>query len=96
MSHFPESLADRYRRFKYRHFAPNMDHYETLATHGQAPEIMVVSCCDSRVAPNLITATQPGELFIVRNIGALVPPASSESGNDEGAAIEMILELGGG
>jgi carbonic anhydrase len=49
MTNFPEHLADRFRRFKYRHFAPNLDHYEKLATFGQHPDVMVVSCCDSRV-----------------------------------------------
>ncbi len=90
MSHFPESLADRYRRFKYRHFAPNMDHYETLATHGQAPEIMVVSCCDSRVDPETIFSAMPGELFVVRNVANLVPPYET-SGKYHGvsAALEF-------
>ena len=46
---FPEHLADRFRRFKFRHFAPNQDQYEKLAGVGQAPDVMVVSCCDSRV-----------------------------------------------
>lgn len=90
MSHFPESLADRYRRFKYRHFAPNMDHYETLATHGQSPEVMVVSCCDSRVDPETIFSAMPGELFVVRNVANLVPPYET-SGKYHGvsAALEF-------
>ena len=74
MSHFPEHLADRYRRFKFRHFAPNMDHYADLATHGQNPEVMIVSCCDSRVDPETIFSAMPGELFVVRNVANLVPP----------------------
>jgi carbonic anhydrase len=74
MSLFPESLADRYRRFKYRHFAPNQDQFEALATQGQSPEIMVVSCCDSRVDPETIFSAMPGELFVVRNVANLVPP----------------------
>ncbi len=74
MSLLPESLADRYRRFKYRHFAPNLDQYEALATHGQSPEIMVISCCDSRVDPETIFSAMPGELFVVRNVANLVPP----------------------
>ena len=43
MTYFPETLVDRYKRFKFRHFAPNQDHYETLASEGQSPEIMIVS-----------------------------------------------------
>ena len=74
MTHFPEHLADRFRRFKYRHFAPNLDHYEELATYGQHPDVMVVSCCDSRVDPETIFSAMPGELFVVRNVANLVPP----------------------
>ncbi len=74
MSNFPEHLADRFRRFKFRHFAPNLDHYEELATHGQHPDVMVVSCCDSRVDPETLFSAMPGELFVVRNVGNLVPP----------------------
>ena len=74
MSHFPDHLADRFRRFKFRHFAPNQDHYEELATYGQNPDTMVISCCDSRVDPETIFNAMPGELFVVRNVANLVPP----------------------
>ncbi len=74
MTHFPELLADRFRRFKFRHFAPNQDRYEELANNGQNPEVMIVSCCDSRVDPETIFGAMPGELFVVRNVANLVPP----------------------
>lgn len=74
MSSFPKSLTDRYRRFRHRHFVPNADHYEELATYGQNPETMIVSCSDSRVDPETIFSAMPGELFIVRNVANLVPP----------------------
>lgn len=74
MSSFPETLADRFRRFKHRHFVPNADHYEELATFGQSPDTMVISCCDSRVDPETIFSALPGELFVVRNVANLVPP----------------------
>ena len=74
MSSFPEVLTDRFRRFKHRHFVPNADQYEELATYGQDPEVMVISCCDSRVDPETIFTAMPGELFVVRNVAALVPP----------------------
>ena len=74
MTHFPEVLADRFRRFKFRHFAPNQDRYEELANNGQNPEVMIVSCCDSRVDPETIFGAMPGELFVVRNVANLVPP----------------------
>jgi carbonic anhydrase len=74
MSPFPECLVDRFHRFKFRHFAPNVDRYGELAEHGQQPETMIVSCCDSRVDPETIFSAMPGELFVVRNVANLVPP----------------------
>lgn len=74
MPHLPATLVDRYRRFKIRNFAPNQDTYEELAIAGQSPEVMVVSCCDSRVDPETIFSALPGELFVVRNVANLIPP----------------------
>ena len=74
MSSFPENLTDRFRRFKHRHFVPNADQYEELARYGQTPEVMVISCCDSRVDPETIFSAMPGELFVMRNVANLVPP----------------------
>jgi carbonic anhydrase len=90
MSYFPENLTDRYRRFKHRNFAPNQDHYEQLATDGQSPQVMLVSCCDSRVDPETIFQAMPGELFVVRNVANLVPPYET-SGTYHGvsAALEF-------
>ena len=74
MTHFPDALTDRYHRFKFRHFTPNAEHYEQLASYGQNPEVMIVSCCDSRCDPETIFSAMPGELFVVRNVANLVPP----------------------
>lgn len=92
MSAFPETLADRYRRFKHRIFYPNAEDYEELATHGQSPDTMLISCCDSRVLPETIFNALPGELFVVRNVANLVPPYET-SGQFHGvsAAIEFAV-----
>ncbi len=92
MSSFPELLADRYRRFKFRNYAPNADHYEELATHGQNPDTMIISCCDSRVDPETIFNAMPGELFVLRNVANLVPPFET-GGKFHGvsAAIEFAI-----
>lgn len=74
MTLLPDHLVDRYRRFKVRQFSANQEHYEELASFGQSPEIMVISCCDSRVDPETIFSALPGELFVVRNVANLVPP----------------------
>jgi carbonic anhydrase len=90
MTLLPDHLADRYRRFRFRHYAPNQSRYEELADRGQAPEVMVVSCCDSRVDPETIFSAMPGELFVVRNVANLVPPFET-SGKYHGvsAALEF-------
>jgi len=92
MSSFPEALADRFRRFKHRHFVPNAEQYEELATYGQNPEVMLISCCDSRVDPETIFSAMPGELFVVRNVANLVPPYET-AGNYHGvsSAIEFAV-----
>ena len=78
MKQFPEHLADRFRRFKHRHFAPNQDHSEKLAAEGQNPDVMIVSCSDSRVDPETLFSAMPGELFVVRNVANLVPPFETQ------------------
>lgn len=62
--------------------------------HGQNPEACLITCVDSRIVPNLITNTEPGELFIVRNVGNVIP-CYGTSNNGELAAVEYaIMELG--
>jgi carbonic anhydrase len=65
----------------------------TELADGQEPHTLFLTCADSRVPPKLITGAQPGELFVVRNIGALIPPSSVEAGNDEGAAVEYAVKV---
>ncbi|HEY7669622.1 MAG TPA: carbonic anhydrase [Hyphomicrobium sp.] len=92
MTPFPEQLTDRYRRFKHRHFEPNIEQYEELAAYGQSPEVMIVSCCDSRVDPETIFSAMPGELFVMRNVANLIPPYET-GGTFHGvsAAIEFAV-----
>ncbi|MEU4197790.1 SulP family inorganic anion transporter [Kribbella sp. NPDC026611] len=63
-----------------------------LAADGQRPEQLFITCADSRIVPNLITTSGPGEQFCVRNIGNLVPPNGSNS-NSVDAAIEYAVEV---
>lgn len=63
--------------------------FERLAC-GQSPRVLFISCSDSRVDPSLITQAQPGELFVLRNAGNMVPPFGASTGG-EGATIEYAV-----
>ena len=61
-------------RFQKRYWSENRELYRRLAEHGQFPEALFITCSDARVDPVTITHGQPGDLFIVRNMGNFVPP----------------------
>jgi carbonic anhydrase len=92
---FPTRLLDGYRAFRSMRLPMEQSRFRELAERGQSPEIMVIGCCDSRVAPEVIFDARPGELFVVRNIANLVPPYSPD-GEYHGisAALEFaVVEL---
>jgi carbonic anhydrase len=69
------------------------DDYRNLVANlalGQKPDALFIACSDSRVVPNLFASTNPGDLFVLRNIGNLIPPASSEELSTQ-AALEFSL-----
>ena len=89
---FPEELTHGYRAFLGDRFPREQSRYGALA-EGQAPEIMVIGCCDSRVSPEVIFDASPGELFVVRNVANLVPPY--ETGGEyhgTSAALEFAVQ----
>ncbi|MFW5952426.1 MAG: carbonic anhydrase [Gemmatimonadota bacterium] len=74
----PEHLIEGLRRFRTETFPRYREHYQKLVEEGQKPSTLFIGCSDSRVVPDLLTSTGPGELFIVRNVGALVPPSAPD------------------
>jgi len=72
MTYFND-LIQGYRRFRAREWKSERDRWAELA-EGQKPRVMVIACSDSRVDPAQIFDARPGEMFVVRNVAALVPP----------------------
>jgi carbonic anhydrase len=85
-----KKLVGGLHHFHQHVFRPRREFFEQLA-EGQAPEALVITCSDSRINPNLITQTEPGELFIIRNAGNIVPPHGHDPGG-EAATIEYAIE----
>ena len=86
-----QKLAKGIHSFQKGFFATHRALFEQLATAGQRPETLFITCSDSRVVPNLITNAAPGELFIVRNVGNVVPTLDLPGGN--AAAIQYAIEV---
>ncbi len=68
-------LLKGFSDFRLGYYREHLDLFEKLASEGQAPKILIVACADARVDPGILTQTQPGDIFTVRNVAALVPPA---------------------
>ncbi len=70
-----ERLLKGFADFRVGYYREHLDLFEKLATEGQSPKILIIGCADARVDPGILTQTKPGDIFTVRNIGAMVPPA---------------------
>ena len=87
---FPQQLIDGYRAFLIGRLRHEQDRYRDLGESGQSPEVMVIGCCDSRVSPEVIFDSRPGELFVVRNVANIVPPyAPDQRAHGVSAALEF-------
>jgi carbonic anhydrase len=90
-----DDILRRLRRFSTKYFPRFRSEFRELVEEGQHPTVLFIGCCDSRVVPYLLMDCGPGELFIVRNVGNLVPPHDASLGyHGTGAAIEFgVLRL---
>ncbi len=86
-----QKLIRGIHQFQQESFRPLQGLFESLS-HGQNPETLFITCSDSRIDPNLLTQSQPGELFIVRNAGNIVPPHGPIHGG-EAATIEFAVAV---
>jgi len=87
-----EAIERGYLTFRDGYFEENRNLFEALAAKGQSPQVMIISCCDSRVEPSLIFGAEPGDLFVVRNVANLVPPYEPDSHyHGTSAALEFAI-----
>ena len=87
-----DELLQRLRHFHTDFFPQHQSRFQSLVADGQHPTTLFIGCSDSRLVPYLLTGAGPGELFIVRNVGALVPPYDGLHGlHGTAAAIEFAM-----
>ena len=84
-----------YTTFYDEYFVKNKYVYEKLVKDGQAPKTLVISCSYSRVDPSIIFNTEPGDIFVIRNVANIVPPYADDSVgyHSTSAAIEYAVLL---
>src|ERR1700754_3818905 len=88
-----QQLIDGVHRFQTEQFGRYRRLFRRLSKEGQNPHTLFITCSDSRVLAELITQSQPGDLFVVKNVGNIVPPAAvTGSTNSTAAAIEFAVE----
>jgi len=89
-----ERLLKGFADFRMGYYREHLDLFEKLATEGQSPKILIIGCSDARVDPGILTQTRPGDIFTVRNIAAMVPPAvipPDQTQHGTSAAIEYAV-----
>jgi carbonic anhydrase len=86
-----EKLIQGIHRFQSDVFSVNRDFFHKLAD-GQNPQALFITCSDSRVVPDLICQTDPGDLFVIRNAGNIVPPHAPGNPSGEAATIEYAIK----
>jgi carbonic anhydrase len=88
-----DTLLSGYRRFRDHGWQPERERWAALK-EGQQPSVMVIACSDSRVDPSHIFDVNPGEIFVVRNVAALVPPFETTPGlHGVSAALEFAVQF---
>ena len=88
-----QQLIEGVHKFRSGEFGNYRKLFRKLSREGQNPHTLFITCSDSRVLAELITHSQPGDLFVVKNIGNIVPPAGARGDtNSTAAAIEFAVE----
>ncbi|PPS39999.1 carbonic anhydrase [Chroococcidiopsis sp. TS-821] len=84
-----KKLIQGIHSFQTNYLSTHREMFELLS-QGQHPRILFITCSDSRIDPNLITQAEPGEMFIIRNAGNIIPPYGATNGG-ECAAVEYAI-----
>lgn len=93
MHEFPDHLLKGHANFMAGRYMREKDRIRDLATEGQTPSTMIIACCDSRAAPEMIFDAGPGELFVLRNVANLVPTYQPDGGqHGTSAGIEFAVK----
>src|SRR5487761_1938325 len=88
-----QRLIEGAHRFHHDEFGNYRKLFRKLSQEGQNPHTLFITCSDSRVLAELITQSKPGDLFVVKNVGNIIPPAGvTGSTNSTAAAIEFAVE----
>lgn len=88
-----DRLLEGFARYQAQYFGSENDLYESLK-RGQKPTTLVIGCCDSRVHPPSLLGTEPGEMFVVRNVANLVPPYNEANQHASvAAALEFAVQV---
>lgn len=87
-----QRLIQGIHTFQEETFKPLHQLFERLA-EGQSPETLFITCSDSRIDPNLLTKSKPGDLFIIRNAGNIIPAHSAAHNGGEAATIEFAVSV---
>lgn len=89
-----EDLKAGNKLFRNTKFKDYKNDFKTLVEKGQTPEILFIGCSDSRVVPDLIISSKPGDMFIIRNVGNFVPPYKADNDfHGTTAAIEFAVSV---
>lgn len=87
----PDRIAEGVEKFRRDEFVTRREFFKELAI-GQKPNALFITCSDSRINPHLVTQSEPGELFVIRNAGNIVPRADTVGGSGEGATLEFAIK----
>lgn len=86
-------IVEGFRQFRHEVFPQQEELFKKLA-HAQNPRAMFITCADSRIVPELITQSSPGDLFVTRNVGNVVPPYGQMNGGVSTAIEFAVMALG--